>query len=116
MDTHTKQDFIHRIAAENQGDPAGTKILWSRHGIRELIIEGWSRQLIEQDLRQSEIIEDYPAVTRPLPDCLVLGQLSTGDPFHAVIAIDEAEDRLLVVTVYVPSLEEWENDWRTRKK
>ena len=48
--------------------------------------------------------------------CLVLGWLATGEPFHAVIAVDEVNDRLFVVTVYKPSPEEWEDDWQTRKK
>jgi hypothetical protein len=52
---------------------------------------------------------------RRLPDCLVLGYLETGDPVHAVIALDEMKERMLIVTVYRPDLERWENDWRTRK-
>ncbi len=36
-------------------------------------------------------------------------------PFHAVAALDERQDRLLMVTVYAPSREEWESDWRTRR-
>jgi len=35
---------------------------------------------------------------------------------HAVVVIDEINDRLFVVTVHEPSPEEWEDDWRTRKK
>jgi len=35
---------------------------------------------------------------------------------HAVVAIDEERDRILMVTVYLPTEEEWENDWRTRKR
>ena len=61
------------------------------------------------------MIEDYPAQHRPLPDCLVLGYLATSEPMHAVIALDEANDRLFIVTVYKPSHEEWQDDWRTRK-
>ena len=60
------------------------------------------------------MIEDYLALHRPLPDCLVLEYLVTGEPLHAVIAFDEANDRLFIVTVYKPSHEEWQNDWRTK--
>lgn len=38
------------------------------------------------------------------------------EPCHAVVAIDEENDRLLIVTVYRPSLEEWEDDWSRRKE
>ena len=41
MNTEAKQDFIRRKARQNQADPEGAKILWSRHGIAELVTEGW---------------------------------------------------------------------------
>lgn len=116
MTPENKQDFIRRQAHQNRLNPEGERILWGRHGITELVNEDWSRGLVEEALQSSEVIEDYPTLHRPLPDCLVLGRLATGELFHAVIAIDEINDRMFVVTVYKPSLEEWENDWRTRKK
>jgi hypothetical protein len=116
MNKEDKQPFIRWKACQNRSDPKGTKIRWFRHGITELVNEGWSRVLVEEALQNSEIIEDYPALHRPLPDCLILGWLATGEPLHAAVAIDEVNDRLFVVTVYKPSREEWEDDWRTRKK
>jgi len=110
-----KRDFIRSKASQNRWNPDGEKILWSRHGIGELVNEGWLRGQVEAALETSEVIEDYPALHRPQPDCLVLGYLTTGEPMHAVVAIDEANDRLFIVTVYKPSSEEWQNDWRTRK-
>jgi hypothetical protein len=110
-----KRDFIRSKASQNRWNPDGEKILWSRHGIGELVNEGWLRGQVEAALETSEVIEDYPALHRPLPDCLVLGYLVTGEPMHAVIALDEANDRLFIVTMYKPSREEWQNDWRTRK-
>jgi len=116
MNTEDKRRFIRWKACQNRSDPEGAKIRWSRHGITELVNEEWSRTLVEEALQNCEVIEDYPALHRPLPDCLVLGWLATGEPLHAVIAIDEVNDRLFVVTVYKPSPEEWEDDWRTRRK
>jgi hypothetical protein len=110
-----KRDFIRSKATQNRWSPEAEKIFWSRHGIAELINEGWLRSQVELALEISEVIEDYPALHRPLPDCLVLGYLATGEPVHAVIALDQANDRLFVVTVYKPSREEWQDDWRTRK-
>jgi hypothetical protein len=115
MDIKSKQHFIHQKACQNSSHPEGAKIRWSRHGIIELFNEGWERTTVEAALQQCEVIENYPTRHRPLPDCLVLGWLETGEPIHAVIAIDEANDRLFVVTVYKPSAEEWKDDWRTRR-
>ena len=82
----------------------------------KLVIENLSRQEVEQAMTSCEIIEDYPIQMRPLPDCLVLGWLGERQPIHAVVAIDEPNDRIFVVTVYRPDLKRWENDYRTRKE
>jgi len=115
MDKVAKQAFIRRIAAQNQLDTEGSGILWSRHAITELATENWGRNQVERALLNCQVIEDYPTLHRPLPDCLILGWLSKGLPVHAVVAIDQGLDRILVVTVYDPSEEEWQHDWRTRK-
>ncbi len=97
-------------------DAEGTRILWSRHAVAELVNEGWIRAEVEQCLEAAELVEDYRTLHRPLPDCLVLGRLIQDEPCHAVVAIDEENDRLLIVTVYRPSQEEWEDDWSRRKE
>jgi hypothetical protein len=73
----------------------------------ELVNESWSRENIEAGFLTCEVIEDYPAGPRALPDCLVLGISQSDDAFHAVLAIDQNNERVLVVTVYRPSSEEW---------
>jgi len=115
MDHLEKQLFIRQKAAENRSDPEGAKVYWSRHAIAELINDNLTRPEVERALEQSQIIEDYPIGHRPLPDCLVLAELSRTQPIHAVIAVDKAKDRVFVITIYVPSTERWHNDWRTRK-
>ncbi|HDN81040.1 MAG TPA: DUF4258 domain-containing protein [Chloroflexi bacterium] len=115
MDKTQKQAFIRRIASLNLQEPRGSRILWSRHAITELLAEGLSRNQIERALVDCEIVEDYPPLHRPLPDCLVLGWMEQTCPVHIVVALDVVKQRLLIITVYKPSAEEWENDWKTRK-
>ena len=115
MNRLDKQRFIRRKSSENRYDPEGARVYWSRHAIAEMINDSLSRSEIEKALAACEIIEDYPAGHRPLPDCLVLAYLSADQPLHAVIAVNEARDRIFVITVYLPSQEEWQDDWRTRK-
>ena len=115
MDSETKRAFIRRVAKENQTDPEGVRILWSRHAVVELVLEGWNRRQVEGALLDSEVIEDYPTLHRPLPDCLVLAWVTSTIPVHVVVTIDQDLDRTLLVTVYQPSEEEWEDDWKTRK-
>jgi hypothetical protein len=70
---------------------------------------------VEQALKKAIIIEHYPKHGRPLPDCLLLGFIDA-DPIHVVVAIDEAFDRIVIITVYRPDIKRWESDWKTRKK
>jgi hypothetical protein len=115
MDSEKKHAFIRRIAQENQTDLEGAKIVWSRHAITELALEGWNRRQVEEALLDSKVIENYPALHRPLPDCLALAWIKSIIPIHAVVALDQNRDRILIITVYRPSEEEWQDDWETRK-
>ena len=110
-----KEHFIRTKAVENQDSPFGEKILWSRHAIVELLKDGLTRLQVEQALISGEIIEDYPAEHRPLPDCLILSKLGPKVPIHVVVAIDENNDRIFIVTVYLPAKDRRQDDWRTRK-
>jgi hypothetical protein len=115
MDISDKQAFIRAKALENQSDPNREKVYWSRHAITEMLNDELTRPEVETTLVDGEIIEDYPPKHRRLPDCLVLGILETNNPLHSVVAVDEPNDRIFMVTVYKPSPERWKNDWKTRK-
>jgi hypothetical protein len=80
------------------------------------VADDLTRHRVERALQECELIEDYPALHRPLLDCLILGWLAPDEPLHVVVAIDLERDRIFMVTVYRPCGEEWEDDWRTRKK
>lgn len=115
MNAIQKQAFIRRISKENEIDEAGTRIRWSRHAISALIDDNLQRRDVEVALKRCMVIENYPPQHRPLPDCLVLSYISSGNPVHVVVAVDTANDRIFIVTVYLPSEDEWEHDWTTRK-
>lgn len=116
MERQAKQEIIRRFARQISAQPARDLILWSRHAVSELLNEGWRRSDVEVGLADCEIIEDYETLTRPLPDCLVIGVIGQTETFHAVVAVDELNERLLIVTVYQPAESEWNDDWRTRKR
>jgi len=103
-----KQTFIRQKATER-------KIKWSRHALSKLASRSISAGDVELALQKAEIIEDYPHLHRHLPDCLVLGFTPEVKPVHCVIAVNEPQDYILIVTTYQPTGEEWQNDWRTRK-
>lgn len=113
--SNAKQEFIRKIAVLNHINQEGSLIQWSRHAITALIEDSLTRGQVEAALEQCVVIEDYPHENRPLPDCLILAFLVDGIPIHAVIALNMANERLFIVTVYIPSKERWKDDWKTRK-
>ena len=68
---------------------------------------------IEEAISNGVTIEAYPDDPRG-PSCLIYGFTHQGRPLHIVCGDLEAE-RILVITAYEPSLEEWEEDWKTRR-
>ena len=116
MDSDTKQAFVNARAARNRQQEERRHVIWSAHAVAEMVADRLSRSAVEAALTGALVIEDYPTRARPLPDCLLLGHLTDGEPVHAVVAIDLELDRILIVTVYRPGPEEWEDDWRTRRK
>lgn len=62
---------------------------------------------------RGELIEDYPEDTRG-HSCLILGRGEESRPLHVVCA--PKRDYLTIITAYLPNTEQWEQDWRTRKK
>lgn len=65
-------------------------------------------------LQQGYIIEDYPDDPRG-HSCLVLG-IVRGAPVHVCVGIEHAPEVCDVIAVYEPTLEEWETDFRTRRR
>lgn len=68
---------------------------------------------IEEAIANGAIIEDYPDDPRG-PSCLILGHCGKR-PIHVVCGRLEA-DEILIITAYQPDLDEWESDWKTRKR
>ena len=89
-------------------------ILWSLHAVSKLRKEDLHKTDIENSLKECIIIEHYDMEGRPLPGCLVLGFVGQ-IPVHTVIAVDREFDRIFIITVYKPSAERWNNDWKKRK-
>ncbi len=109
-----KEEFIRNKASEHIPDEM-EKIAWSLHAVKKLRAEKLRKKDVEAALKECIILEDYDMEGRPLPGCLVLGFIGSA-PMHSVIAIDEDFDRIFIITVYKPSPERWQHDWKRRKK
>jgi hypothetical protein len=61
------------------------------------------------------IVEEYPD-DRPYPSVLVLGRTNEGRPVHVVCAYAPEDDQLIVITVYEPDQNRWDDEFRQRRK
>lgn len=89
------------------------RVVFSGHAIQRIFERGISRDDALIVIAQGETIAEY-SDDKPYPSRLVLGFLE-GKPLHVVLASDEAAGVCIVVTVYEPTLEQWNSDFRTRK-
>ena len=72
-----------------------------------------TKQEVRTVIFKGEIIEDYLEDVRG-HSCLMFAFSKKERPIHVVCAPNE--DYLGIITVYVPSSDKWETDFKTRKE
>jgi len=103
-------EIIHRCFDED-------RVLYSGHARREMQEEAFGSimdQEVYEAICRGEVIETYPDDT-PYPSVLILGMTDANRPLHVVCAYDKGDDRGVVVTVYQPDPERWEDNRRRKK-
>ncbi len=89
-------------------------IEWSAHALRKMLERWISRKAVKQIIMNGEVIEDYPHDT-PYPSALIFG-MQEKFAVHAVISFDHLEEKVYVITAYIPDDRLFESDCKTRKK
>lgn len=89
-------------------------IEWKLHGVERLIERGIRRSDVLSCMKSGKIIERYPD-DKPYPSCLIFNE-DQNNPLHVVVAYDEDNLKIYVITVYEPSLDEFEPDYKTRRE
>lgn len=93
---------------------AEKKILFLPHAIRQMSRP--DRMISTADIRtvieHGEVIEDYPEDVRG-HSCLILG-FADKRSLHVVCA--PKDDYLAIVTAYLPSSQDWEENYKKRKE
>lgn len=88
------------------------RIFWSGHIIKRMAIRGIKIKDVIECVNNGEFIEEYKE-DFPYPSCLILGFVNDKG-LHVVWGIGEKQ--VWMITAYYPSLEEWENDLKTRRR
>lgn len=96
-------------------DAAAKRILFLPHALNQM--NAPERMISTQEVRavvmRGAVIEDYPEDVRG-HSCLMLGW---GDKKRAVHVVCAAKsDYLAIITAYLPSSDQWEQDWQSRKR
>ncbi len=84
------------------------------HAIQRMFQRGVTEMDVREILATGEAIETYPDDT-PYPSRLVLGWYR-GRPFHVVVADNAAAQETIVITVYEPDPDQWEDGFRRRRQ
>lgn len=96
-------------------EAAVKRILFLPHAINQM--NSPERMISTQEVRavllRGVVIEDYAQDVRG-HSCLMLGWGEGNRPLHVVCA--PKPDYLAIITTYLPSPEQWEADWRTRRE
>ena len=100
------------IAIETLQALCNNSIVFTNHALVKMKERGITSYDIEAAILSGEIIAQYED-DKPYPSCLIFGFTSSNKPIHAVVSINE--NTLWVITSYFPSLDIWENDYKTRK-
>ena len=88
--------------------------LFRLHAIRRMFERRISEADVKKVVQTGAVIENYPEDT-PYPSKLMLGWCESR-PLHIVVAENKAEQEIIIVTVYEPSLDFWEADFKRRKQ
>ncbi len=89
------------------------RIEWRKHVLQRLAERGIKQHQAIEAVLDGECIRQYPE-DRPFVSNLFLGW--AGDrPLHVVVAFDPADQYAFVITVYEPSLDVFEPDFKTRR-
>jgi len=92
-------------------------VLYTSHARREMQQEPFGairEEEVYEAIFASEVLEEYPEDT-PYPSALLFGMTQSDRPLHTVCAYDGEEEKAIIITVYHPDPQRWEN-YRRRKK
>ena len=104
------ENFYDKIKAA-----AKKKIIYTEHALIEMTTEEEmiSKDEVKQVIFEGEIIEDYPEDKRG-HSCLVFAYSFKERPIHIVCT--PKDEYLGVITVYVPTLEKWQDGFKSRRR
>ena len=90
-------------------------VLYTSHARIEMVEEEFGRireHEVYEAIQNGEIIEEY-SDDRPYPSVLIYGKSNNGKTLHVVCAYSDEDDLTIIVTVYRPNPDLWD-EYRRR--
>ncbi len=91
----------------------GDKIKWSGHVLARMQQRGIKVRDVIETILSGEIIEYYSS-DYPYPSCLISGKCKEGKDLHIVCSL--GEENIWMITAYYPDINEWLEDFKTRRR
>ena len=89
-------------------------IFYTGHADDEMTKDNLTAKNVETAILNGKIIENYPN-DKPLPSCLISGK-SEEISIHVVVGYNKEMNRVRVITVYIPSIEKFTDNYSKRRK
>jgi hypothetical protein len=90
------------------------RVLFRTHAIERMFQRSIDEEDVYHVLEEGEVIENYPD-DQPYPSQLILGW-SDDRPIHVVVARNNDDNQLIVITVYEPDADDWHDDFKRRNE
>ena len=88
-------------------------VVYRVHALQRMFERHINEVDVEEVLARGEVIEEY-SEDIPYPSSLVLGFVRSR-PIHVVVAENEEGRERIVITVYEPGKERWDDGFRKRR-
>jgi hypothetical protein len=90
------------------------RLIFRVHAIRRMFQRRISDQEVRHVIETGDTIEIYPE-DNPYPSRLVLGRYGSR-PLHVVVADNAVDQEIIVITVYEPNRDQWDEGFRRRRQ
>ena len=87
---------------------------WKKHTLIRLAERNISQDAILEVILKGKVIEDY-SEDQPFSSCLIFKMIEN-KPFHAMVSLDDQNQKAYIITAYEPTLDKFELNFRTRRK
>ena len=90
------------------------KVLYTNHAVKQMFSRNISVTEEADVLENGNVVIDY-LDDKPFPSKLLFSKVNSR-LLHVVCSYDSEKSVIIIITVYEPSADLWENDYKTRKK